>query len=272
MLNKLIILDDGHGQETAGKRTPPIEELNNRIIRENEFNRYIVRLLKNKLEYIGYSVKLSKGDESPLVDVPITTRYKNANTYCKEFIGDKKVGLDSVIFISIHYNAAGSCSTFSTTCRGGIETLYHPSSDIGKKLASSINSSVVGQVGRIDRGIKARTDLGVLNGTDMVAVLVECGFMDVKEEALLMIDATYQNKVVDGIIEGINKYFGLSCTTPNIDTSLNNDKPSSWSEESVNWCIANSIINDTKGIRDIPNKETVCVMLHRLYKLLEPPK
>lgn len=272
MFNKyLIILDDGHGQETAGKRTPPIEELNSMVIRENEFNRSVVKLLKNKLEYLGYNVELSKGNESLLTDVPITTRYRNANTYCKKFMADKKVGINNVMFISIHYNAAGYCNTFSTTCKGGIETLFHPSSDSGKWLALSINNSLGREVGRIDRGIKARTDLGVLNGTEMTAVLVECGFMDVKEEALLMLDATYQNKVADGIIKGINKYLGLtSSNIPNKDIYL--DTPSEWSKESVEWCIANGIIVDTKGIKDIATKEVVCVMMNRLYELVKPPK
>ena len=47
---KLIALDDGHGMETAGKRTPSIAELNNRVIKENEFNRSVVAYLDKELK------------------------------------------------------------------------------------------------------------------------------------------------------------------------------------------------------------------------------
>ena len=47
--NFLVALDDGHGMTTAGKRTPKIVELNNKVIHENEFNKEVVTYLNEAL-------------------------------------------------------------------------------------------------------------------------------------------------------------------------------------------------------------------------------
>ena len=47
-LNKIIILDNGHGQETPGKRSP------DGLFREYSWTRNFVQRLKYELEYFGY--------------------------------------------------------------------------------------------------------------------------------------------------------------------------------------------------------------------------
>ena len=69
MANKyLIALDDGHGMETAGKRTPKLlEDLyidgklvrkKGEVIKENEFNRAVVKYLEKALKRCGFEVLL----------------------------------------------------------------------------------------------------------------------------------------------------------------------------------------------------------------------
>lgn len=58
MAKKLIALDDGHGMQTAGKRTPPIPELGGRVMLENEFNRAVVKFLDVELRRCGFNTLL----------------------------------------------------------------------------------------------------------------------------------------------------------------------------------------------------------------------
>ena len=63
-----IALDDGHGMNTAGKRTPPLTSdlyIDNTLVRkkgevikENEFNRAVVNYLKEALIRCGFEVLL----------------------------------------------------------------------------------------------------------------------------------------------------------------------------------------------------------------------
>lgn len=102
---------------------------------------------------------------------------------------------DADIFISIH------CNAFNTQARG-TETLYK--SYNGSKLARCIQTQIVNSVTTIDRGIKERTDLYVLNGTDAVAALVEMAFIDNNTDLALM-DA-YFDDIVRAMARGITDY------------------------------------------------------------------
>ena len=92
-MNKIVILDNGHGQETPGKRSP------DGLFREYRWTREFVIRLKEKLEMCGYTVF----DIVPeLTDIGLSKRAARANKICDEY------GVDNCIFISIHCNAAGS--------------------------------------------------------------------------------------------------------------------------------------------------------------------
>ena len=47
-----IAIDDGHGMETAGKRTPAFSD--GSVMRENEFNRAVVAYLHDELIRHGF--------------------------------------------------------------------------------------------------------------------------------------------------------------------------------------------------------------------------
>lgn len=90
--------------------------------------------------------------------------------------------------ISFHTNAGGG---------DGSETLYHSSSDKGKKLAN-LCEKYVKVIGQNSRGIKERNGLHFLNSTKMTAVLCECAFIDNDKD----------NDVIDTIKE--QKAFGIA--------------------------------------------------------------
>ena len=75
--------------------------------------------------------------------------------------------------VSIHLNAGGGT---------GIEVLYHPSSSKGKAMAKKMSAEVAEALDLKNRGAKARSNLYVLNHTKAPAVLVECCFVDSKND------------------------------------------------------------------------------------------
>jgi N-acetylmuramoyl-L-alanine amidase len=102
------------------------------------------------------------------------------------------------LFVSIH------CNAFNTIANG-VETLSYPSDIDGYKLAECIQNQILDTFEELtDRGLKARTDLAVLNGTDMPAVLVEMAFIDNPDDAILLRDR--QDDFARAIARGVTDY------------------------------------------------------------------
>lgn len=191
-MSKLIALDDGHGMETPGKRTPVVPGIG-RVIKENEFNRAVVNFLDQELRRCGFRTLLvAPGDN----DVPLKARTDLANAK----------GADA--YISVHYNALSG--TFEKGGKG-IETFIYTSVKDGSpthKLGTLIHRNLMKGTPFVDRGLK-RADFHVLRETKMPAVLVECGFMDNVREAQLMLDVNYQKECAREIAQAICEFFGV---------------------------------------------------------------
>lgn len=186
----LVALDDGHGMETAGKRSPFISEIG-RAIRENEFNRAVVNLLAEELKRCGFDVLLVAPTDA---DTPLATRVSRANTAKAD------------IYVSIHYDAFDS--KFDGYDPEGITVFYATNSANGKLLAQCINEFLKRGTLQKNRGIKT-ANYYVLKETNMPAILSENGFMDNKREALLMVDPDFQREVAQEHAQGICKYFNV---------------------------------------------------------------
>ncbi len=109
--------------------------------------------------------------------------------------------------VSIHMNAA------ENTLVNGTETLYrNHSNDTGatltsKQLAEIIQNNIIGETGNFDRGMKHRTDLLILNGTTVPAVIVEVVFLSNAGDALKISQEDYQDKMAEAIAEAIEEAF-----------------------------------------------------------------
>lgn len=185
----LIALDDGHGIDTAGKRTPVVPELG-RFIKENEFNRAVVKYMDEHLKYIGFKTLLVAPTDA---DASLVTRTNLANSR----------GADA--YFSIHYDAMGNVWGSAE----GHSIFVYPGSTTSKKLAECVAEFLKQGTAQKWRGIKEQ-NFHVLRETKMPAILSENGFMDNKREALLMIDASFQKEVAREHVQGICKYFGVT--------------------------------------------------------------
>ena len=88
-----ILIDNGHGQSTPGKRSPDGRFL------EFKFNREIAQRIVADLRDRGYDAELLVEEDD---DVPLAERYRRANTY------SPALGKENVILVSIHANAFGN--------------------------------------------------------------------------------------------------------------------------------------------------------------------
>lgn len=191
MVKKLIALSDGHGMETLGKRTPPIPELNGRVIKENEFNRAVIALLDKELQRCGFDTLLVAPTD---YNTPLQERTDLAN--------NKKADL----YMSIHYDALDG--SFEAPSPEGHALHIYPNSVESRKVAECIRKYWNGGTSQKDRGI-IESNFHELRETHMPAVLSENGFMDNKREALLMLNPDFQREVAIEHAKGICDYFGV---------------------------------------------------------------
>ena len=77
-----------------------------------------------------------------------------------------------------------------------------------KRLAQTVLDEMCEATGAKNRGIVKRDDLSGTNWAQMPVILIEAGFMTNEEEDKKLQDPVYQEKLVQGIVEGIEEYFG----------------------------------------------------------------
>jgi len=198
-----LYVDDGHGENTTGKRTPIMND--GTVIKENQFNQAVSKTFGKKAEKIGFRVVYTAPEDW---DVPLKIRTDRANEdlrrQMKQYphVSKEKVA----VFISFHYNAFNG--KFDDK-KGGVETYHYPTSQSGKRLASLIQQQLIKGTDQFNRGVKA-ANFHVLRETMMTAVLLEAGFMDKLEEAKLMLDEDFQDEVATETLKGVCDYFGVA--------------------------------------------------------------
>ena len=198
LYSNTIFLDPGHGGRDSGAFYYNVAE--------KDLNMQIYRKLRTKLEELGYKVLTSRDSD---IDVDfVTERSRMVNK------------TNSDIFISIHFNATGN--TYSKA--SGIQTYsysdepdypskinkyWHNHPDRmseSKRLAAAIHSSLLAETGAKDAGL-LESSYAVLRETAKPAVLLELGYMDNFSENQQIRDSHYQDKLVAGIVKGIQKYY-----------------------------------------------------------------
>jgi N-acetylmuramoyl-L-alanine amidase len=190
----LVADDDGHGLDTAGKRTPVWPD--GSFMHENEFNRAVIDKLNVHLKRNDFDVlHVSAGD----TDVPLKTRTDLANNTIPNGFGRP-----ADIMVSVHANAMGG--VWNPKAKG-IEIFYREGSKDGKKLALNIQEFLVKGTPLINRGLKT-ANLHITRESQMPAVLIEGAFMDNPDEALLLKSDEYRSECAEEIARGICQYFG----------------------------------------------------------------
>lgn len=177
----LIVIDPGHGGVDEG--------CSREGIWEKDINLQLSLLLKEQLEQKEYQVLLTR--ESDMV-LSLEERVELANNAKAD------------LYISIHQNA---CEAMESDV-SGIETFYSEEQGTnGKRLAQLVHSNVILYTDKRDRGIHSKENLYVIRETDMPSCLIETGFLSNSEDRQALTDVEFQEKIVKGMVSGIDLYF-----------------------------------------------------------------
>ena len=122
----------------------------------------------------------------------------------------------SDVFVSIHQNSAESPSA------NGIETFYYSPRTDSKELANDIQNDIINATDAYNRGIKT-ANFAVIKTAQMSSSLVECGFISNPTEAQNLSSSSYQDKVAEGIVNGIMDYLSQNIILNNNSGNQNPD-------------------------------------------------
>lgn len=191
-MKNLIIISDGHGEYTKGKRSHVFPD--GYVLKENEFNRVVVDIIKDHLsKYDCEILHVSDGND----DISLKVRTDTANKRYKELCAE--VGKENVnaIYVSIHANHDGG-KTWSSA--NGIEVFKYPKSD-GSYHQLALDKLIKSTKLR-NRGVK-EADFHELRETAMKSCLFELGFMSNLNEAELLRSDEYRKLCADVITESL---------------------------------------------------------------------
>jgi len=170
-----IAIDPGHGGTDPGA-------VGKHGLTESATNLIISEEMSKVLQEYGWSTLLTRTSE---IFISLGYRCEVANDWGADY------------FVSIHCNSDGPDAH-------GIETLYK--TEKGKALATPVQQSLIAVTRERNRGLKHRSDLHVLNGTRMPAILVEVGFISHPETEQQLMKLDYLTLLADAIAIGLENF------------------------------------------------------------------
>ena len=191
-----IFLDNGHGSDTPGKRSPDGSFL------EYKFNREIARRIVLDLQDRGYDAELLVPEET---DIPLKERVSRVNSHCAT------IGKGNVILVSIHVNAAGNGSKWLNATGWSVYTSKGRTKSDNRAtcLAEAAIKNLSGRKIRSDWSdgdIDFEESFYLLNKTLCPACLTENGFMDSRESLAYISSRAGKEAIVQLHVEGISDY------------------------------------------------------------------
>lgn len=193
-----ILIDNGHGIDTLGKRSPEGGEL-----REYLWSRQTANILIDMLRQRGLDAELLVPEDT---DISLGKRCARANAFCDRF------GVANVLLVSLHLNAAGM--GYKWRQGRGWEAWTSPGPTRSDLLAECLYDAAKKH---LPTGTPLRTDLAdgdrdkesrfqILTGTRCPAVLTENLFMDNREEAAWLLTTEGMHTIALLHADGITQF------------------------------------------------------------------
>lgn len=190
-----VLIDNGHGSNTPGKRSPDGR------LREYAYTREIASRLEMELRKNGIDAERIVKEE---IDVPLAERCRRANEY----------KASEAILVSIHCNAAGNGSDWMSA-RG-----WEAWTSVGKTKADKLATCLYEDTEHCLPGMKIRKDMTdgdpdkesgfyILKHTKCPAVLTENLFQDNREDVEFLLSEEGKRAIISLHVWGIMKYLGL---------------------------------------------------------------
>lgn len=191
---KIVVLDAGHGGEDGGA-------VSKSGIVEKDLNLLIAMKVKNKLEDNNIQVILTRNEDVML--------YTNAElSLAKRKVEDinKRIEIANTsnadLLISIHMNS------FPQNYCKGWQIFFQQDNKIGEQISTyiqdGIKETIQTQNNRVPQSIN---NVKLVNKSKIPAIVVECGFLSNEDEATMLTQDIYQEKIATGICNGIMKWY-----------------------------------------------------------------
>lgn len=191
-----ILIDNGHGENTPGKRSP------NGVLREYAYTREIADDIVRELAKRGFEAERVVKEN---IDVSLEERARRVNEFCG------RLGTSNVILISVHCNAAGNGSEWMKA-RG-----WSAYSSKGQTKADKLADCLYAVAEKVFAGQKIRKDMSdgdpdweenfyILQKTKCPAILTENFFQDNKEDVEFLLSSEGKKQIVKTHVDGIIKY------------------------------------------------------------------
>lgn len=191
-----ILIDNGHGIETPGKRSP------DGLFLEYEYNRLIAYRVTANLLDCGYDAQLIVPESS---DISLAERCRRVNVICDE------VGAANVMLVSIRVNAAESDGKWHSA--SGWSAFTTPGITRADMLAFNLYEAakkyLVSQKIRFYNGPNEpdfEENLYILRHTKCAAVLTENMFQDCRKDVAFLQSSAGKEAITMLHVEGIANY------------------------------------------------------------------
>lgn len=198
----IVLLDNGHGSSTAGKRSPDGR------LREWSYTREITARIEKKLNGLGIEVMriVTEDKDVPLVS-GADSRVKRVNEVCRQR------GKYNVILVSVHCNAAGNGGQWMSA-RGWSVHIAPNASSKSKELADLAFDEAR------RRGLVMRQpmpqqkywvqNLAICRDTNCPAILTENLFQDNMKDVDFLLSEQGKETIADLHVDAIVKYIMFS--------------------------------------------------------------
>ncbi|MCF0219311.1 MAG: N-acetylmuramoyl-L-alanine amidase [Muribaculaceae bacterium] len=193
-----VLIDNGHGSNTPGKRSPDGR------VREWKWTREVADKVVAKLRAAGIDAARVVTEEA---DVSLTERVKRINAVCKER------GSKNVLLVSIHINAAGDGSKWMNAC--GCSAWVSKNASLTSKAVAVMFTEAYKTHGMSgNRSVPAcgyntwswtPNDIYILKASNCPAVLTENWFMDNQADCNTLASERGKEQAADVHVECIVK-------------------------------------------------------------------
>lgn len=192
--SKVVVIDAGHGKPDEGA-------VGLYGTTEEAINLKIAMKLQALVEQSGGIVYLTRSNENGIYSSQAKSirEKKISDVKNRVIIGN---GQDVDIFISIHLNKYPS-GTYS-----GWQTFYQQGNEESIRLAKCVQDSLNNTISKPNNRVPlVLKGVYLMDHIQNTTITVECGFLSNEEEARLLNDDSYQDKLAWGIYIGIQEFF-----------------------------------------------------------------
>jgi N-acetylmuramoyl-L-alanine amidase len=180
---KKVFIGVGHGGKDSGAVANGVKE--------KDANLQIALACERELARHGVTVLMSRAKDE---DDPLNEEVKECNAFAPD------------LAVDIHNNAGGG---------DGGEAFYHYKGGVSKTLAENVVAEIV-NAGQNSRGIKTRRGAdgcdyyGFIRQTKAPAIIVECAFLDNKNDVQIIDTPAEQQAMGVAIAKGVLKTLGIA--------------------------------------------------------------